>query len=37
MTVRYLEGQKEKLNYFIKNNQYENALTIAKDIGFRSK
>jgi len=32
MTVRYLEGQKEKLNYFIKNNQYENALTIAKDI-----
>ena len=32
MTVRYLEGQKEKLNYFIKNNQYENALKVAKDI-----
>ena len=32
MTVRYLEGQKEKLNYFIKNTQYENALTVAKDI-----
>ena len=32
MTVRYLEGQKEKLNYFIKNTQYESALKVAKDI-----
>ena len=34
MTVRYLEGQKEKLNYFIKNTQYESALKVAKDILF---
>ena len=32
MTVRYLEGQKEKLNYFIKNTQYESALKVAKDL-----
>ena len=32
MTVGYLEGQKEKLNYYIKNTQYENALTVAKNI-----
>ena len=32
MIVKYLEGQKEKLNYFIKNTKYEDALTVAKDI-----
>ena len=32
MTVGYLEGQKEKLAHYIKNNQYKNALSIAKEI-----
>ena len=32
MTVSYQEGQKEKLGYYIKNNHYEDALILAKNI-----